>query len=78
MLTGQLKPREGTVTILGRDIVKHVEEIQGDIGVCFETTNLYEKMSAIEKWGRAVIVIEGGFSFLIDGTSVGYSIAIYR
>ena len=48
MLTGQLKPKEGTVTLLGRDIVKHVEEIQGDIGVCFETTNLYEKMSAIE------------------------------
>ena len=48
MLTGQLKPKEGTVTLLGRDIVKHVEKIQGDIGVCFETTNLYEKMSAIE------------------------------
>ena len=48
MLTGQLKPKEGTVRLLGKDVAKHVEEIQGDIGVCFETTNLYEKMSAIE------------------------------
>ncbi|UCD09991.1 MAG: ABC transporter ATP-binding protein [Dehalococcoidales bacterium] len=48
MLTGQLKPREGIARILGKDVAKHVEEIQGDIGVCFEITNLYEKMSAIE------------------------------
>ena len=48
MLTGQLKPREGTARLLGKDVAKNVEEIQGDIGVCFETTNLYEKMSAIE------------------------------
>jgi ABC-2 type transport system ATP-binding protein len=25
-----------------------VEEVQADLGVCFEATNLYEKMSAIE------------------------------
>lgn len=48
MLTGQLKPKEGIARILGKDVAKHVEEIQGDIGVCFEITNLYEKMSAIE------------------------------
>ncbi|HEY96064.1 MAG TPA: ABC transporter ATP-binding protein [Dehalococcoidia bacterium] len=48
MLTGQLKPKEGIARLLGKDVAKHVEEIQDDIGVCFETTNLYEKMSAIE------------------------------
>lgn len=48
MLTGQLKPKDGTVTLLSKDVAKHVEEIQGDIGVCFEITNLYEKMSAVE------------------------------
>jgi ABC-2 type transport system ATP-binding protein len=48
MLTGQLKPKDGTATLLGKDVANHVEEIQGDIGVCFEITNLYEKMSAIE------------------------------
>lgn len=48
MLTGQLKPREGRATLLGMDVAKNVEKVQGDIGVCFETTNLYEKMSAYE------------------------------
>jgi ABC-2 type transport system ATP-binding protein len=48
MLTGQLKPGEGRATLLGMDVAKNVEKVQGDIGVCFETTNLYEKMSAYE------------------------------
>lgn len=48
MLTGQLKPKEGTATLLGLDIAHNIEKIQGNIGVCFEITNLYEKMSAIE------------------------------
>ena len=48
MLTGQLKPKEGSATLLGMDVTRNVEKVQGDIGVCFETTNLYEKMSAIE------------------------------
>ncbi len=48
ILTGQLKPKTGKATLLGMDVAKNVEEVQGDIGVCFETTNLYEKMSAIE------------------------------
>lgn len=48
MLTGQLKPKAGKATLLGMDVASNVEEVQGDIGVCFETTNLYEKMSAIE------------------------------
>jgi ABC-2 type transport system ATP-binding protein len=48
MLTGQLKPKEGKATLLGLDITRNIEKIQGSIGVCFETTNLYEKMSAVE------------------------------
>lgn len=48
LLTGQLIPKDGMATLLGKDVAKHVEEIQGDIGVCFEINNLYEKMSAIE------------------------------
>ncbi len=48
MLTGQLKPKEGKATLLGMDVARNVEKVQGDIGVCFETTNLYEKMSARE------------------------------
>ena len=48
MLTGQLKPKSGKAMLLGMDVARNVEKVQGDIGVCFETTNLYEQMSAIE------------------------------
>ncbi len=48
MLTGQLRPKEGKATLLGMDVARNVEQVQGDIGVCFEETNLYEKMSALE------------------------------
>ncbi|MBA7623668.1 Fluoroquinolones export ATP-binding protein [subsurface metagenome] len=48
MLTGQLKPKAGKATLLGMDVASNVEEVQGDIGVCFEEANLYEKMSALE------------------------------
>jgi ABC-2 type transport system ATP-binding protein len=48
MLTGQLKPAEGSARLLGMDIAKNVEKVQGEIGVCFEMTNLYEQMTALE------------------------------
>jgi ABC-2 type transport system ATP-binding protein len=48
MLTGQIKPKGGKATILGMDVSRNVDRVQGDIGVCFEVTNLYEQMSAIE------------------------------
>jgi len=48
MLTGQLRPREGRATLLGMDVGHNTERVQARIGVCFETTNLYERMSAEE------------------------------
>ncbi len=48
MLTGLLKPKAGKALLLGMDIAKNVEKVQEGIGVCFETTNLYEQMSAVE------------------------------
>jgi ABC-2 type transport system ATP-binding protein len=48
MLTGQLKPKSGKALLLGMDVAGNIEKVQAEIGVCFETTNLYEKMSAIE------------------------------
>jgi ABC-2 type transport system ATP-binding protein len=48
MLTGQMKPKSGRAILLGMDVVKNIERVQGKIGVCFETTNLYEQMTAIE------------------------------
>jgi ABC-2 type transport system ATP-binding protein len=46
MLTGQLKPREGKAVVLGLDMAREAHQVQSQIGVCFEQTNLYEKMSA--------------------------------
>ena len=48
MLTGQLKPKAGKATLLGMDVATNVDKVQGELGVCFETTNLYEQMSATE------------------------------
>ena len=48
MLTGQLTPQEGTATLLGMDIVKARKQVQQEIGISFENTNLYEQMSAVE------------------------------
>jgi ABC-2 type transport system ATP-binding protein len=48
MLTGQLRPRAGNAILLGRDIVKETAAVRAQIGVCFEQTNLYEQMSALD------------------------------
>ena len=48
MLTGQLRPKAGKATLLGMDVAKNVDKVQGEIGVCFEETNHYEQMSAVE------------------------------
>ena len=48
MLTGQFRPKGGRAILLGMDVTKNVERVQAKIGVCFEDTNLYEQMSAVE------------------------------
>ncbi len=48
MLTGQMKPQGGRAILLSMDVSKNVKKIKEYIGVCFETTNLYEQMTAIE------------------------------
>ncbi len=48
MLTGQLRPQEGHANLLGLDITQKTTHIQAQIGVCFETANLYEGMNAVE------------------------------
>ena len=48
MLTGQLRPKAGTVRILGRDAGRDDPVTQAQIGVCFEEKNLYDAMSAEE------------------------------
>ncbi|UCF07017.1 MAG: ABC transporter ATP-binding protein [bacterium] len=48
MLTGQLSPKDGEITVLGLDVTRESGAVQSQIGICFERTNLYEQMSAIE------------------------------
>jgi len=48
MLTGQLRPKAGRAVVLGVDVAQNTETVQREIGVCFEVTNLYEQMSAVE------------------------------
>jgi len=48
MLTGQIKPKSGRAMLLGMEVSKNTEKVQGEIGVCFEMPNLYEQMSALE------------------------------
>jgi ABC-2 type transport system ATP-binding protein len=48
MLTGQLKPKVGRATLLGLDVASNPKQVQAQIGIGFEQTNLYENMSAHE------------------------------
>lgn len=48
MLIGLLKPMEGKASVLGMDVATEIKKIQAKIGVCFEYTNLYEEMSALD------------------------------
>lgn len=48
LLTGQLRPAEGSAAVLGMDVAKRTKEVQKHIGVSFETANLYEQMTAVE------------------------------
>jgi len=48
MLTGLMKPKAGKAVLLGLDMAKNAEKVQGEMGICFEDTNLYEQMSALE------------------------------
>lgn len=48
LLTGQLKPKEGRAVLLGHNMASEAARARPYIGVGFETTNLYEQMSAVE------------------------------
>jgi ABC-2 type transport system ATP-binding protein len=48
ILTGQLRPAEGRATLLGIDVSRHPKRVHSQIGVAFETSNLYEQMTAAE------------------------------
>jgi ABC-2 type transport system ATP-binding protein len=46
MLTGQLRPTSGKAQVLGCDVVEDRQHLKPQIGVVFDSQNLYERMSA--------------------------------
>lgn len=45
MLTGQLRPTEGTAKVAGWDVVAERDQMKPEIGVVFEYQNVYERLS---------------------------------
>ena len=45
MLTGQLRPSEGSAKVAGWDVVSERDQMKSEIGVVFEFQNLYERLS---------------------------------
>jgi ABC-2 type transport system ATP-binding protein len=48
ILEGLRKPDTGTVTVLGLDVRRHVDELKSRIGVALQTAALYPKLTVIE------------------------------
>jgi ABC-2 type transport system ATP-binding protein len=48
MLTGQLRPTSGQARVMGCDVVEDRENLKPQIGVVFESQNLYERLSACD------------------------------
>ena len=46
VLTGQLRPTSGSACVMGCDVVEEREALKPQIGVVFDSQNLYERMSA--------------------------------
>ena len=46
MLTGQLRPTSGKAQVMGCDVVTERQQLKPQIGVVFESQNVYERLSA--------------------------------
>lgn len=46
ILTGQLRPTSGTAQVMGCDVVQERDRLKPQIGVVFESQNIYERLSA--------------------------------
>jgi ABC-2 type transport system ATP-binding protein len=46
ILTGQLRPTSGQAWVMGCDVVEQRQQLKPQIGVVFETQNIYENLSA--------------------------------
>ena len=45
MLTGQLRPTSGEAQVMGCDVVKERQQLKPQIGVVFDSQNIYERLS---------------------------------
>jgi ABC-2 type transport system ATP-binding protein len=45
MLTGQLRPSSGSAHVMGCDVVEQRQQLKPQIGVVFDSQNLYERLS---------------------------------
>ena len=69
MLTGQLTPNSGTISLLGMDMSSDRESIQARMGVCFEEKNHYNKMSGrenLEFFGRLFDIADLDIDSLLE------------
>jgi len=48
MLTGQLRPTDGSAKVMGCDVVEERQSLKPQIGVVWEYQNLYERLSAVD------------------------------
>ena len=74
ILTGQLKPKAGTATVLGIDVARHPKQVQAQAGICFEITNLYHEMSAEENlklFARLFAVKDADIHGLLERVGLG-------
>ncbi len=74
ILTGQLKPKAGTATVLGIDVARQPKQVQAQAGICFEITNLYHEMSAEENlklFARLFAVKDADIQGLLERVGLG-------
>ncbi|MEN8235805.1 MAG: ABC transporter ATP-binding protein [Actinomycetota bacterium] len=85
MLTGQLRPQQGSIELLGMGMPARREEIQARLGVCFEEKNLYlamtgrenlvffSKLFGIEGFNPELLLERVGLSTRLDDRVAEYS-----
>ncbi len=74
LLTGQLTPATGKAELLGMDIVSQRKQIQQQIGISFETTNLYDQLNAVENlnlFARLYKVVDFDAVALLEKVGLG-------
>ena len=67
LVTGQLQPSKGSLTVLGQPIWRH-PETYFRVGFCPEQDAFYERMTGLE-WVTALVRLNGGTDTAVDATA---------